>query len=232
MAAPLFHLWGSPGVYNPRPMESLPLPLLSAFTASLLPPMIPRHWLCFVLVGKAQGWSRRKTMSITAAAGLIHVVVNVSVGAALAFAGRKLIDMEHHEHLLTQISAAILILLGLIYLVAHRLHAGHHHEQDKAITGRAAVLALSFSLALSPCSAAIILMIVPIAGAGWATILAISGVLLVTTVPVMLLLVGLTSLGVERLQFAAFERYEKVILGIVFCVVGSLIIVFHKFSHG
>ena len=201
------------------------LPLLYTFTLSLLHTLIPSHWLCFVLVGKAQGWTRGRTLGITAVAGLIHVVVNVSLGAALAVAGRTL--MEHQEHLLTQISAGILILLGAIYLGAHLLHAGHHHEQDKSVTGKAAVLALSFSLALSPCSASIILTIVATAGAGWTTILSIAAVILVTTVGVMLLLVGLTSLGVERLQFAVFERYEKVILGLVFVAVGSLILIFH-----
>jgi len=204
-------------------MESLPL--LYTFTLSLLHTLIPSHWLCFVLVGRAQSWTRGKTLSITAVAGLIHVVVNVTLGAALAVAGRKL--MEHHEHVLTQISAGILILLGVLYLGAHMLHAGHHHEQDKAITGKAAILALSFSLALSPCSASIMLLIVATAGAGWSTILSIAAVLLVTTVGVMLLLVGLTSLGVERLQFSAFEKYEKVILGVVFCAVGALILIFH-----
>ncbi|MBI3857623.1 MAG: hypothetical protein HY293_18230 [Planctomycetes bacterium] len=204
-------------------MESLPL--LYTFTLSLLHTLIPSHWLCFVLVGRAQGWSRRRTLGITAVAGLIHVVVNVTLGAALAVAGRKL--MEHHEHLLTQISAAILILLGAVYLGAHLLHAGHHHEQDKAAQGKAAILALSFSLAVSPCSASIMLLIVATAGAGWSMILSIAAVLLVTTVGVMLLLVGLTSLGVERLQFAVFERYEKLILGLVLCAVGALIIFFH-----
>jgi cytochrome c biogenesis protein CcdA len=134
--------------------------------------------------------------------------------------------MEHHEHLRPR-SAGILILLGVIYLGAHLLHAGHHHEQDKSVTGKAAVLALSFSLALSPCSASIMLLIVATAGAGWSTILSIAAVLLVTTVGVMLLLVGLTSLGVERLQFSVFERYEKLILGLVLCAVGSLILIFH-----
>jgi len=204
-------------------MESLPL--LYTFTLSLLHTLIPSHWLCFVLVGRAQSWTRRKTLSITAVAGLIHVIVNVTIGAALAVAGRKL--MEHHEHLLTQISAGILILLGVLYLGAHMLHAGHHHEQDKAVTGKAAILALSFSLALSPCSASIMLLIVATAGAGWSTILSIAAVLLVTTVGVMLLLVGLTSLGIERLQFSVFEKYEKVILGLVLCAVGSLILIFH-----
>jgi len=207
-------------------MESLPL--LYTFSLSLLHTLIPSHWLCFVLVGKAQGWSRGRTLSITAVAGLIHVVVNVTVGAALAIAGRTILEHEHHEHLLTQISAAILILLGIVYLGLHMLHAGHHHEQDKSVSGKAAILALSFSLALSPCSASIILTIVATAGAGWTTILSIAAVLLVTTVGVMLLLVGLTSLGIERLQFAVFERYEKLILGFVFVAVGSLIIIFHR----
>lgn len=201
------------------------LPLLYTFTLSLLHTLIPSHWLCFVLVGRAQGWSRSRTLGITAIAGLLHVVANVTLGAALAVAGRKL--MEHHEHLLTQISSVILVLLGLLYLGAHMLHAGHHHEQDKAVTGRAAILALSFSLALSPCSASIMLLIVATAGSGWSTILSIAAVLLVTTVGVMLLLVGLTSLGVERLQFSVFERYEKLILGLVLVAVGSLILVFH-----
>jgi cytochrome c biogenesis protein CcdA len=135
--------------------------------------------------------------------------------------------MEHHEHLLTQISAGILILLGVLYFGAHLLHAGHHHEEDKAVAGKAAIVALSFSLALSPCSASIMLLIVATAGAGWSTILSIAAVLLVTTVGVMLLLVGLTSLGVERLQFTVFERYEKLILGLVLCAVGSLILFLH-----
>src|SRR5204862_1960514 len=101
--------------------------------------------------------------------------------------GRTL--LEHHEHLLEPLSAEILIALGVIYLAIHLLHAGHHHEQDKAITGRAAILALSFSLALSPCSASIMLLIVATAGAGWTTILLIAAVLLFTTVGVMLLMV-------------------------------------------
>jgi len=65
------------------------------------------------------------------------------------------------------------------------------------------------------------------AGAGWTTILLIAAVLLVTTVGVMLLMVGLTSLGIERLQFSIFDRYEKLILGLVLCVLGSIILILH-----
>ena len=118
-------------------MDRLSVALVSTFTLALLHTLIPSHWLCFVLVGRAQGWSRRKTLTITAVAGIIHVVANITLGAALAALGRTL--LEHHEHLLERLSAEILIALGVIYLAIHLLHAGHHHEQDKAITGRAAM---------------------------------------------------------------------------------------------
>jgi nickel/cobalt transporter (NicO) family protein len=205
---------------------NLSVALVSTFTLALLHTLIPSHWLCFVLVGKAQGWPRRKTLGITAAAGIIHVVANITLGAALAKLGQKL--LEHHEHLLERLSAYVLIGLGVLYLVSHLLHAGHHHEQDKSVTGKAAILALSFSLALSPCSASIMLLIVATAGSGWTTLLLIAAVLLVTTVGIMLLLVGLTSLGIERLQFTIFERYEKLILGLVLVGLGSMILLFHR----
>jgi putative Mn2+ efflux pump MntP len=206
-------------------MDRMSVALVSTFTLALLHTLIPSHWLCFVLVGRAQGWPRAKTLSITAIAGVIHVVANVTLGAALAALGRTL--LEHQEHLLERVSAVILIGLGAVYLGTHLLHAGHHHEQDKAVTGRAAILALSFSLALSPCSASIMLLIVATSGAGWTTLLMIAAVLLVTTVGVMLLMVGLTSLGIERLQFTVFDRYEKLIVGLVLCVLGSMILLFH-----
>ncbi len=71
------------------------------------------------------------------------------------------------------------------------------------------------------------LLIVASSDAGWTAIALISFVLLVTTVGVMLLMVGLTSLGIERLQFTVFDRYEKLIVGLVLCVLGSMILLFH-----
>jgi hypothetical protein len=55
----------------------------------------------------------------------------------------------------------------------------------------------------------------------------IAAVLLVTTVGPMLLLVGLTSLGIEKLQFAFFDRYEKLIVGLVLALLGALVLVVH-----
>ena len=45
----------------------------------------------------------------------------------------------------------------------------------------------------------------------------------------MLLMVGLASLGIEKLQFAAFDRYEKLIVGAVLVLLGALVLLVH---HG
>jgi putative Mn2+ efflux pump MntP len=208
-------------------MAKLSVMLVSTFTIALLHTLIPSHWLCFVLVGKAQGWARRKTLGVTAAAGAVHVITTITLGIALAALGRTILE-SHHEDTLERISAVILIGLGAIYLATHLFHAGHHHESDKAVSEKTAVLALVFSLVVSPCSASIPLLIVASAHAGWTAIGLIAFVLLITTVGVMLLMVGLTSLGIERLQFTIFERYEKLILGLVLVGLGATILLFHR----
>ncbi|HLY09995.1 MAG TPA: hypothetical protein VKW04_11880 [Planctomycetota bacterium] len=207
-------------------MDRLPVALVSVFTIALLHTLIPSHWLCFVLVGRAQGWPRRKILGVTAAAGAVHVATTVTLGVALAALGRSLME-EHQEQFLERTSAFILIALGALYLGTHLLHAGHHHEHDRVISQKAAVAALVFSLVLSPCSASIPLLILATASAGWTAMALIAAVLLVTTVGVMLLMVGLTSLGIERLQFTFFDRYEKLIVGLVLCALGALVLLVH-----
>jgi putative Mn2+ efflux pump MntP len=196
--------------------------LVGVFTVALLHALIPSHWLCFVVVGRAHGWRTRKTLAVTAAAGLLHVASTVLLGVAGASLFRNLLD---EGPTLERISAGILIALGAMYLVAHLLHAGHHHEQDRSVAEKAAVVSLLFSLAFSPCSIAIPLLMTSANDVGMVALIA--AVLLVTTVGPMLLLVGLTSLGIEKLQFAFFDRYEKLIVGLVLVLLGALVLVVH-----
>ena len=173
------------------------------------------------MVGRAQGWRTRKTLAVTAAAGFLHVTSTFLIGLAVAAFGKAF--FERREESLERISGLILVGLGALYLVSHLFHAGHHHDQDKNVAEKAAFVALLFSLVISPCSASIPLLVLASASAGWPTMLLIGGVLLVTTLGVMLLLVGLTSLGIEKLQFRIFDRYEKLIVGGVLCILGALI---------
>ncbi len=201
--------------------------LVGVFTFALIHALIPSHWLCFVVVGRAQGWRTRKTLAVTAAAGLLHVASTVLIGVAGAALFRNFLE---DGATLERISALILIGLGALYFVAHLFHAGHHHERDRSLTEKAAVASLLLSLVFSPCSVAIPLLMTNARDAGM--VLLVAAVLLVTTVGPMLLLVGLTSLGIEKLQFAFFDRYEKLIVGLVLVLLGALILVVRHEAGG
>ncbi len=195
--------------------------LVSTFTAALMHTLIPSHWLCFVAVGKAQGWAIPKTLLITGAAGFLHVLSTIVVGILLIVVGTRFTDAETLEKL----AGFVLVGMGVVYIALQIFGGGHHHHKDAVIPEKAAILTLILSVTISPCSAAIPFLV---ASAGsWTMIALLTGVLLVTTVGTMLLLVGLTSLGIEKLKFAFFEKHEKWIIGTVLIVLGSVILLPH-----
>ena len=191
-------------------------------SVSLLHILIPSHWLCFVVVGKAHDWKPRRTMIVAAVAGALHALTTVSLGIALRILGAAVLDVE----MLEKAGAFVLVGLGLVYLVLFFLHAGHHHEQDRARGGRLAFLALLFSLSLSPCSAAIPVLVVEIGD--WAGVWLVGAILLVTTPGTMALLVGLAALGVDKLRFHAVERFEKLIVGLMLALLGAVLLLFDR----
>ncbi len=196
--------------------------LIGAFTVALIHTAIPSHWLCFVLVGRARGWRLRRTMAVAAAAGTLHVVTTVSLGLLLAYTGRSLLPLDDLE----KVGGWMLAGLGLLYLTLHFTHRGHHHDHEASATDRVALGGLVLAVTISPCSVAIPILVGASAGSTTQVVL-IALVLLATTVGNMVMLVGLTGLGVEKLPFAFFDRYEKLILGLVLAGVGTFILVAH-----
>ncbi|MBI4564223.1 MAG: hypothetical protein HY716_05980 [Planctomycetes bacterium] len=205
-------------------MDTQSFSLLAVFTIALFHTLIPSHWLCFVLIGRSQGWRLRHTLAVAAVTGTLHVAFTVGLGLALGWAGHQTVrDPEALE----RIGGFLLVGLGALYLFLHVARIGHHHEADQARTNRAALAALMLAVTLSPCSAAIPILVAP-ARTGLQVAL-IGSVLFVTTVGNMMLLIALTAMGIEKLQFRFFDRYEKLILGIVLAAFGAAVILF---GHG
>jgi uncharacterized membrane protein YuzA (DUF378 family) len=201
--------------------------LVSVFTVALLHTLIPSHWLCFVVVGRAHGWSTAKTLSITALAAFLHVVSTVALGVLGA---RLLGTVFGEEEGFARASALLLIGLGVLYLALHLFHVGHHHEADAHPNAeRAAYATLLVSLILSPCTVTSSALVAT--AGGWAMTALIGTVLLVTTVGGMLVLVGLTTLGVDKLRFAFFDRFEKLIVGFVLIALGVLVLLLPHHDH-
>lgn len=98
----------------------------TGFVVAFLHAAIPTHWLPFVLAGRAQKWSRSKTLSITALAGAGHVLFTTLLGVLIVWLGIAL-DKKLGD-LFPLIAGGALMLFGLYYLVRQLKGVGHGHH--------------------------------------------------------------------------------------------------------
>ena len=42
--------------------------------------LIPDHWLPFVLIGRARGWSLRRTAALSGASAIVHTALSLALG--------------------------------------------------------------------------------------------------------------------------------------------------------
>ena len=93
----------------------------------------PDHYLPFIVISKARGWSKLKTMWITFLSGLGHILSSIFIGLIGIAIGATLTKLEYIESLRGDIAAWLLIAFGLAYLawgfryaVRHKPHSHPH----------------------------------------------------------------------------------------------------------
>jgi ABC-type nickel/cobalt efflux system permease component RcnA len=228
----------------------------TGFTVAFFHAAIPTHWLPFVLVSRARGWRRSKTLLVSAFAGLGHVALTSLLGLVIAWFGFQL--DERVGRLFPWIAGGILIAIGLFYfwrqfsgrgVLHHHPPGGHHHEsaecghehdhshwdaelKDTALISDragdwAAIGGLFTMLTLSPCEG---FLPVYLSGVqfGWRGFVILSLILAVGTLAGMLAFTWLTLVGLEKLPVQRFERAEAGLLGAIFTVLGLLLFVFEQ----
>ena len=112
-------------------------------------------------------------------------------------------------------------------------HHHHEHEEIKEIEHQwsrprsdwAVIAGLVALLTFSPCEA---FLPVFLTGAkyGWFGFALLSAILAIATVAGMIVFTWLTLLGLQRLRLKALEKYEPITVGMVFCLLGLIIILF------
>lgn len=221
----------------------------TGFTVAFFHAAIPTHWLPFVLVARARGWSRGKTLAVSAFAGLGHVALTSLLGLGIAWFGFQL--DEHLGESFSQIAGGILLAIGAWYFwrqlrggVLHHHAPGGTHEPseqcgnehdhshwDEELKGSpivsrragdfAAITGLFTMLTLSPCEG---FLPVYLSGVqyGWRGFFVLSAILAVATLAGMMLFTWLTLVGFSKLSIQKLERYEAGLLGVIFSVLGAL----------
>ena len=226
---------------NPANEHSVMALLLGALSISVLHALIPSHWLAFALVGRAQQWTVRRTLLVTALAGTGHVLLTVLLGMVLAVMGKGLLRAisPAAEHAAT---TGLLIALGLYFAgtgircggSCH--HHGHAHGEEGVCApatqrlrgplgeGPTVMGALVLGMTLSPCLDLLSIYVAAATAAVPSSVLvAISATMAVTTIGLMLLLVWLTLHGLKHVKLDWLERNEGVALGGILVALGILL---------
>jgi nickel/cobalt transporter (NicO) family protein len=211
---------------------------------------IPTHWLPFVVVARAQGWSRGRALAMVTLCSGGHLVMMTSLGLALAWFGLQ-ID-ERWSAYFPYVAGGALVAVGLLILFRHwrgwthghgewieghcQHDHGHEHHHDPVkpvarTSDWAAVGGLFAMLTFSPCEG---LLPVYLSGVqfGWGGVTLLSVVLAAGTWGAMLIFTWLTLLGVERVRFKWLEKCEAPVLGTLLVVCGlALIVIEHLHDH-
>jgi len=209
----------------------------------------PDHYLPFVVLSRARGWSLPRTAAITVLCGLGHVASSVVLGfVGIAF-GVAMARLEFFEAVRGDLAAWLLTAFGLLYMLwgvwrarrgrGHRhihLHDGgdvhsHDHGHENAHShshnGSAAISLTPWILftifVFGPCEPLIPLLMYPAADSSTFGVILVATVFGIVTIATMLIVVLLLTFGLHRLPTAGLERWSHALAGAAILLCGIAI---------
>ena len=201
----------------------------------------PDHYVPFIAMAKARGWSLPKTLRVVLLCGSGHLVGSVALGILGIVAGIELTRLEWVESQRGELAAWALCIVGALYCAwglrqAYRqrpqpaagwhshgggshyhehLHAGDHHSEpaEAPPSGSLTPWAIFVVFVLGPCEPLIPLLMFPAATQSVSGIFWVTGVFALVTVATMLAAVALGQIGLERLKIPTLARFGHTTAG-------------------
>ena len=103
--------------------------VLTTVVTAVVHTLIPDHWLPFVLVSRAEGWSVRRTISMTMLSALLHVSLSSALGLVIVGAGlgaeKAVLGLGEA---LESITGWMLVVFGVAYMLWFLARGGHSHS--------------------------------------------------------------------------------------------------------
>ncbi len=222
--------------------------LLAAFGVGVVHTVLgPDHYLPFIMLAKARGWTRLRTVLVTSACGVGHVASSVLLGGLGIVFGVAIGKLEIMESGRGNLAAWAIVAFGIAYalwglryalrtrtgLEAHvhgdevHIHShglsphGHEHRRIGADT---TFWTLFVIFVLGPCEPLIPLFALPASQGRWDVALLTAGVFGLATLVSM---VGITLAGLEGLKLVnlgPLERWAHVAAGGIIAAAGLSVI--------
>ena len=208
----------------------------------------PDHYLPFIAMSRARGWSVFKTGWITLLCGIGHVGSSAVIGVIGLSVGFGISMMHWIEGLRGNLAAWLLILFGAAYTMwgyfrarsgkLHRhihVHQGgivHEHEHSHAndhdhVHSRNITPWVLFTIfVLGPCESLIPLMMYPAASNNSAGILEVVMVFSLVTILTMITVVVLASYGLRFVRLGRLDKHTHTLAGLMILLCGLAILLF------
>jgi len=227
-----------------------------ALATALFHTLIPDHWLPFVLIGRARGWTIRHTMVVSGLSAGVHVVLSVLLGGLALIIGATVAGVvgETLEHA----GALLLVAFGLGYAWwafrkgghfhpgGARVHADlvreacdghegdsssdhlHYHADERLIVDRSASgdWWLALIIGVNPC----VLVLPMVFAAASRGVGAVALVSLAYALPTAGLMIGMSALGVaggRQVRLPLAARYMELASGLLIALLGAVMLFVH-----
>jgi ABC-type nickel/cobalt efflux system permease component RcnA len=199
----------------------------------------PDHYLPFVAMAKARGWSMAKTVRITLFCGVGHLAGSVVLGLVGITVGVQLSSLSWLEGVRGNLAAWMLIGFGLAYtawglrqahrnrphthwhhhdgvshLHEHRHQETHAHVHDRVAGSRSLTPWVIFVIfVLGPCEPLIPLLMYPAARESTTGVIVVTVVFGLVTVLTMSLAVAIALLGLRTIKVSKLAPYGHAVAG-------------------
>ncbi len=210
------------------------------------------HYLPFVALARARGWTYPRMVTVVVACGLGHVASSILLGVVGLALGRALESMQAIESARGDLASFLMIAFGLVYMVwglraakrnkrhAHRHahadgsehdhdhdhHGAHGHVHCPSSSRRPAVFwPLFLVFVFGPCEPLIPLLMYPAAKSSMLGAVWVCAVFAVVTISTMLVMTTLLYAGAQRVRWRWLEGYGHAAAGFAILAAGLLIVV-------
>ncbi len=203
----------------------------------------PDHYLPFVLIGRARGWSLKFTASITIICGIGHVLGSVILGLLGVALGIAVGALERVAAVRGDLASWLLIGVGVAYAAwglriglragehtHEHEHADEHHHHSHHHLGHHAHLhgdvksitpwAMFIVFVLGPCEPLIPILMYPAAKQSWADLVLVTIAFGAITITTMTAVVVIMSKGMIKIKLGFLERYVHALSGIIIALSG------------
>ena len=109
-------------------VKTLPALMLAAAGVGFGHAVLPDHWMPLAVLSRTRRYPTRRTVRLSLAAGVTHVLVSLVMGAVLVLVGLQFRDtVSRHTDL---VIGGTLLVTGAAFLVMELVGRGHGHSHD------------------------------------------------------------------------------------------------------